>query len=270
MHVRVAGTAALAAVLTVGLSHAAVASDRWENGTFTSDDSSQTFNVLRHGLRQANHDLEGSPPPDQDWYRMKVTANHSYEVRASSGTVLWETGVGQDAQLDRVTSAGVVLTPGGPADDDPAGVGAYGTGNTVRWTASADTTEFVRVLGGLQDGPADSYDIEMFDTTYNVARWNNSATQITVFLIRNTASVSVQGSMLFLNDAGGLAQALPYTIPANGLLNLNTATIPTLAGLGGSALINNTGGYGVLVGKAVALEPGTGFTFDTPIEPFPR
>ena len=34
--------------------------------------------------------------------------------------------------------------------------------------------------------------------------------------------------------------------------------------------VTHDGGYGVLVGKAVSLEPGTGFTFDTLMLPRAR
>ena len=37
-----------------------------------------------------------------------------------------------------------------------------------------------------------------------------------------------------------------------------------------SAAITHLGGYGALTGKAVALEPATGFTFDTEVHPLPR
>jgi len=268
MGVRVALVGALAVALVPALPGSAFSSDRWENGTYANDDNYQSFNVLRHGLRQTNHDLEGSP--DQDWYLVRVKPNHSYEVRASSGTTLWETLAGNEAQLDHVTQAGSILTHGTPGDDDTAGVGQYGTGLTVRWIASADTTEFIRVIGNLWATGVDNYDIEMFDTTYPVARWNNSATQITVFLIRNNSYTTVAGNVVFFDAAGALLHTQPFTIPSNGLLNVNTATIGALAGQAGSALVANTAGYGMLSGKAVALEPGTGFTFDLPIEPFPR
>lgn len=38
-------------------------------------------------------------------------------------------------------------------------------------------------------------------------------------------------------------------------------------GLSGSVLISHDGHYGSLSGKAVALEPATGFAFDTPMVP---
>jgi hypothetical protein len=56
-------------------------------------------------------------------------------------------------------------------------------------------------------------------------------------------------------------------LAANGLLVLNTSAIPQLIGLSGSALVGQGGGLGALSGKAVALEPATGVTFDTAMTP---
>ena len=50
----------------------------------------------------------------------------------------------------------------------------------------------------------------------------------------------------------------------------NTSELPFAAGMAGSITVTHTGRYGDLSGKAVALEPATGFTFDTPLTPVPR
>jgi hypothetical protein len=59
-------------------------------------------------------------------------------------------------------------------------------------------------------------------------------------------------------------------VPQHGLQVIQTASVAGLAGQSGSAQIAQMGGYAALVGKAVALEPGTGFTFDTAIVPMSR
>ena len=45
---------------------------------------------------------------------------------------------------------------------------------------------------------------------------------------------------------------------------MNTATVPGVAGQAGTITIAHDGGYGNLAVKSVALEPATGFSFDTP------
>ena len=59
-------------------------------------------------------------------------------------------------------------------------------------------------------------------------------------------------------------------VPPRGLQVLPVASIGELAGLSGSAAVAHLGGYAALTGKAVALEPATGFTFDTTIAPLAR
>jgi hypothetical protein len=46
---------------------------------------------------------------------------------------------------------------------------------------------------------------------------------------------------------------------------LNTATVAGVAGQGGAITISHEGRYGDLTGKTVALEPSTGFSFDSPM-----
>jgi len=45
--------------------------------------------------------------------------------------------------------------------------------------------------------------------------------------------------------------------------------VPGLQGVGGSITITTDGRYGQLTGKAIALEPATGFSFDSPMVPLP-
>ena len=98
-------------------------------------------------------------------------------------------------------------------------------------------------------------------------RWNNTASQATIFLIQNNKPAPVAGSIFFYGASGNLVHTHALSVPANGLLVLPTGALPQLAGQNGSAHVAHTGGRGALSGKAVALEPGTGFTFDTQMTP---
>jgi hypothetical protein len=84
---------------------------------------------------------------------------------------------------------------------------------------------------------------------------------VTVLLIQNTTSDPVTGTVFFFGTGGGAA--VPLSVEAYGLQVINTGTIPALAGLSGNLQIAHLGGWGALNVKAVALEPSTGFTFDT-------
>lgn len=55
-----------------------------------------------------------------------------------------------------------------------------------------------------------------------------------------------------------------------GRLAGSPTSLPALVGQAGSIRLTHDGRYGDLTGKAVALEPATAFTFDTPLVPRPR
>ena len=106
--------------------------------------------------------------------------------------------------------------------------------------------------------------LRAFDTTCAIPRFNNSGTQNTVLLLQNPTSRPVTIVASFWSEAGALlATHAPPSIPAHGLLVLDTATLPQLAGASGSITIANDAPYGTLAGKAVSLEPSTGFSFDS-------
>jgi hypothetical protein len=141
---------------------------------------------------------------------------------------------------------------------------------SVRWIASANVTnEFVRVTGHVDATETSSsvYTLRFWDTTYSIPRWNSSNGQVTVFVVSNLAQSTVTGNVYFYNPTASLVATQPFTIAQNATLVLSTAAIPALNGLSGHAQIAHNGGYGALTGKAVALEPATGFTFDTAMMP---
>jgi hypothetical protein len=117
-----------------------------------------------------------------------------------------------------------------------------------------------RRLGDLQQRCLSPAELR---TTSTVARFNNSGTQVTVVVLQNTADNLVAGTLWFWNTAGGLAGSWPFSIAAHGTLTLNAATV--VPSTGGTITVSNDGRHGDLSGKAVAVEPATGFTFDTPL-----
>ena len=62
----------------------------------------------------------------------------------------------------------------------------------------------------------------------------------------------------------------PFTLASKQTQVLNTATVAGVAGQGGTLTVSHDGRYGDLAGKTVALEPSTGFSFDSPMTPRPR
>ena len=226
---------------------------------------------IPHGASQI-HDLQSTgTPPDEDWVQIRVRNRHSYEARVSGTSgVFWinvdgpPCGAGFCASLDRVDSAGNVLQPGAMLEGSSRA-------SSLRWMATASGGAFVRIQGpaGTALGSFDEYEIEFFDTTYALPRFNNSATQTTVFILQNLKAAAILGSVDFYNATGSLLHSEAISLPASGGLVLNTAALP-VAGQSGFALVPHNGGWGALAGKAVALEPATGFTFDTQLTTMPR
>ena len=261
-------TLAAALAAFVGCAGSGHAADPFEQ---LNDDGFITVNLMRHGDRQV-HDLEGAPPSyDQDWIRVSTQGRHSYEVRVTGN--YWDYGCGTPPcpKLERVTSGGTVLSSGFAAGDDmPDATVFFSLGQTLRWTAPDHTPEFVRILGDqfAPLGPR-PYTVVFRDTTLLVPRWNSSGTQTTVLVLQNAQRETITGTVHFFNAAGGLVQAVGISVPPYGVQVLSTGSLPALAGLSGSAQVSHDGTYGGLTGKAVALEPATGFTFDTVIAPIP-
>jgi hypothetical protein len=263
-------------LLAVFAAASALAADRWETGTFCDDDAAlTTCNELVHGTLQVAHDLEGpSGTPDRDWAVVQTRARHSYEARVRSNTLVWDgpTCLSNCSRIDRVDAGGTILTPGAYPG---AGVGPGGVNRStvvVRWQAAAAEKQYLRVLGLSASGEsaADQYDLEFFDTTAFIPRFNNTSTQVTVLIVQNTSPDLVTGSIRFQNAAGDLVHTAPLSVTGHGLQVLNTSSVSALAGMSGSVTIAHDGGYGTLAGKAVAVEPETGFTFDTPLVTLPR
>jgi hypothetical protein len=104
------------------------------------------------------------------------------------------------------------------------------------------------------------------------SRFNNSGTQTTVLVIQNPTNVPVNATLYFWSESGTLvaSQALSPPLDPKATLVVNTSLIPGLAGQGGSVTVSHNAPYGALSGKTVALEPSTGFSFDTPLLARPR
>jgi hypothetical protein len=232
------------------------ATDPWEADP--QDGGPATRAHLLPGQSQTGRDLQAAGTADEDWVFVQTRPRHSYEARVNGGTI-WSTSAG--AKLERLNSGLVVQQTG--TDDGLTSL----RGHVIRWIAgTTPATDYLRVTGAAIE-LASPYTLELFDTTYAIPRWNNSSTQVTVFLLQNNTSTPVNAFVYFFDAAGALLHTQPIGVAADGLAVFNTSTAPALVGQSGSARIAQTGGVGALSGKAVSLEPGTGFTFDTPLVP---
>jgi uncharacterized repeat protein (TIGR01451 family) len=222
---------------------------------------------LVHGTR-LTADLAGAGGvADVDRYRISLKPYSSYEVvvDGASGDV----GTGAGPLVDRVTGDGTTVLQA----SQPVGVGPSRTLRFVNDTSATIDDQLVRVRSGScgsDCGPDDVYRIRAWETTGTIARFNNSATQITVLVLQNRSTTPISGTIYFWSAAGLLMHQEGIVVVPKGGRVLNTATIPALEGQSGSVTIVHDGGYDALAGKGVALEPATSFAFDSLLVPRPR
>jgi uncharacterized repeat protein (TIGR01451 family) len=196
--------------------------------------------------------------PNVDLFRVRQEPYSSYEIviDEASGD-LGSAG----PLLERMAPDGTVLQA-----SVPVGVGFS---RSLRWanaTAATIDDQSVRVRsdGCTTDcGPDDTYRIRAYETTASIPRFNNSGTQVTVLLLQNPRSEPIAGTIYFWSAAGALVGQQSFSLVPHGVLALNTASVAP--GAGGALSIAHDGPYDALVGKTVALEPATGFSFDTPL-----
>ena len=257
-------SAAIGFGLVLALSSPPVSADVWDNDPGNEDDGSSTDNEIFHGTVQV-HDLASQGGTiDEDWYVVFSRPFSSYEVMVDGlqGEVF---GPGGNLPVDRVNVAGTVLTAGATPQD---GVGAA---QSVRWAnnAGAVMTDYVRVDGvntscGTACTTDTQYTIRMWETTASIPRFNNFGSQLTLMLLQNPTNYTISGTIYFWQGSTGTFLAShPFSLDGKELLLLNTNTVTP--GSAGSMTIAHNGRFGDLQGKSVALEPSTGFSFDTPL-----
>lgn len=262
----------LLALAVAAAAPTAYAIDPWEGGAFPGDDISSPRNTLSHGLVQ-QHDLDrAGGPVDFDWIAIPTIAGHSYEVRLAGATAGFDFGnCPECGQFERVRYDDVLLQEDSSVVNEGSSPESHE--RTIRWIASYDQVDidYVRVRGNtLFPDDADSvYTVRFWDTTYGIPRWNVSNGQTTVFLFQNMTQGTVSGSIRLFTSNGALVHQEPFSLNRHMMVVFNAASIPGLAGQSGHAYVVHTAGYGGLSGKAVALEPATGYSFDTPMQPIP-
>lgn len=212
---------------------------------------------LAHGSNEA-HDLAARPGPlaDIDLSWMPQDPYSSWEVTIDG---LTEPAVG--TKLQRLNNDGTVILQ---HSISPTIAGGYS--RTVAWANASPlpAIELIRVYGAdcaATCTAASRYRIRAYDTTISVPRFNNSGTQVTVLLVQNTRATPHAGTAYFWDAAGAQVGLQPFNLAPKALLVLNTSTV--VSGTSGSITIVHDSGYGGLSAKSVALEPATGFSFDT-------
>ena len=245
-----------------------VAADNWDQfvGTGGNDsDSTNTRTELTHGTYQTHDmdDLNSGLTDDEDWYFLSIKPYTSYEVVVDATT----------PYMDRTAPISLTLVQAdGTLDTSDYAVSSRGYSRSLRVgnnTGTVNDDRWVRVTAatdcaGLCD-TRDTYNIRMMETTLYVPRFNNSGTQTSILFLSNGRDVNVDANLYFWAADGTLLNTTPITLNAHQTLVTNTSTI--VPGVGGSITISHNSTYGSISGKIVALEPSTGFTFDTQVVP---
>lgn len=250
-------------VFALALSGSSAYADVWDTATDTDDTATGTDNELVHGSQQL-HDLavHPGPNPDQDWYKIWVPSYSSFEIvfDAIGGDLdLWQPGA-----VQRLADDGVTVV------QDASGVTFGALSLRLAWqnTTNAPQLSYIRVTSlncGVACSTGDSYRIVARETTVFVARFNNAGSQTTVMLSQNASPLTVNASIHFWSAAGVLLHTETAAAMPGRALNLTAASsIPALAGKSGSVTVAHDAPYGMFNVKGVALEPSTGFSFDSP------
>ena len=232
-------------------------------GTIIDDDApTLALRELSHGSSLWEDLSAQTGTAGQDAFRLSQSAWSSYEVMLDAVS-----GDASPAVLERLAADNVTVLQTG------TGVGGA---RSLRWenaSGTAVTNQHVRVRSGgctSACGPDDVYRIRAWETTGRIARFNNGGSQGTVLILQNPGGQPVAGRAHFWSGSGALLATHPFTLGGRATLVLNTLALPALVGQAGSVTVTHDGGYGGLVGKAVSLEPSTGFSFDAPMSPRPR
>ena len=249
-------------VITVALalgSQTAVAEDDWDLGSNT-DNSSATENLLVHGSQQ-RHDLQALVAglvADADWYRILAKANRSYEVRLFEVT----SDVNMEAsRFQRIGSDGTTVRQSGSQL-----VSGIGYNFALRWTQLTDELEFIRVTGLTSNTSTARYSISFRETTLYCPRFNNSGTQTSVLILQGSnpdISTTCSYRAVFVDEGATVITSYSGSVDANDVDVVSLSGISALVGKKGGAFVAHNCGYGGVKAKLVALEPATGFSFDT-------
>ncbi len=227
-------------------------------GTIVDDDPNRE---LTHGADAWQSLAAQAGVARTDYYRVAQQPYSSYEVVVEGGS-----GDVQPVQLERLGADNTTVLP--PAS------GAIGSGaaRSLRWrnaSSSTVTTHALRVRSGgscgTDCGADDVYRIRFYETTCSIPRFNNSSSQQAAVILHNPADYTIAGTVYFWNGTGTLLASADFTLAGKQIYLLSTSSLAALSGQSGTITIAHDGRYGDLAGKAVALEPATGYSFDSPM-----
>jgi hypothetical protein len=249
------------ALAGVPLAHA---TDVWEPDNTTSGTDLQ---YLISGDPDQLHDLQASGGvADVDMYYVLTAPYRSYEARIETRQKL-TTVTSFQRRNDDATST--LQTAAQFQVGNLTQLSPY----FLRWEVPPTVTGFnltnvLRVEGQTTGTVSSVYSIGYRETTLFCPRFNNTNGQVSVLIVQaaHYGQNSCAFTAYFFSEAGGTPVAQQAgTLDAEGeVVTISTPGVPGAANQKGGAQISHTCGYGNIKAKLVALEPATGFSFDTP------
>lgn len=239
------------------------ATDTWE----PDNDTGGPLQYLISGHPMQLHDLQASGGvADVDLYWVITAPYRSYEARIETRQNFQTVST-----FDRRDSGATSILQS--AAQFQAGNLTLIIPHYLRWEVPPTVTGLNLVnalrVAGLTNGTSSSvYSIGYRETTLFCPRFNNTNGQISVLIVQ--AASYGQNSCAFtaylFSEAGGAPIGQQTgTLSAEGqVVTISTPGVPGGANQKGGAQISHTCGYGNIKAKLVALEPATGFSFDTP------
>jgi hypothetical protein len=229
-------------------------------GTIVNDDGLIPERLeLIHGTATRRSLAAVAGQQKRDDYRLAQKPQSSYEVVVDEAS-----GDLTPIVLQRLDASGTTVLQA----SQPVGTG---TARALRWENAGTTeitNEVIRVGSGgctTNCGADDTYRVRAYETTFSIPRFNNSGSQVTVLVLQNPTDAPVQGTVNLWSTTGALLGSQLVTVDPKNVAVIVTSTIPGGAAASGSITISHNGAYGSLAGKTVALEPSTGFSFDSPM-----
>jgi hypothetical protein len=250
--------ASLAFATALALGAAPARADEWDIGPGTDNTTASTDNRLFHAIEQV-HDLGAQGGvADVDHFGMETSIYSSYQVVVD----------GMTGNLDLEGADVTVVKVNGSLE--ATGVADGHDRITITAIPTNSDRPFIRVRGaacGTTCTAQDRYRIRLYDTTYTIPRFNNTGSQATVLVVLNASSFDCRAEYIFFDALGSQITSIQADLRGLGMDVRPLVADPALVGRAGSIRIAHTCGYGGLSGKAVSVEPSTGFTFDTQMVP---
>ena len=204
---------------------------------------------------------------DIDWIAIWMRPLRSYEVFLSNQRSILDI-----SSLQRMNSTRTITLQSSDGIWSGPGFNTSGGNWYLRWEMPANAigntlVNWIRIEGQAYSGANTIYSLVFRDTTLFCPRFNNTNSQVSVLMLQGVleGTDSCDFHAHFSNEAGTLLGSQAGTINADRMvIVINTPNVAGVANHKGGAQITHTCGYGNLKAKVVALEPATGFSFDTP------